>query len=249
MSSRQLRVALLVMALLRVTNPLWLVPHEGETRYTYERSRIAVEDGTLVYQRSDLSDFDAERRNSLNPVGCQHDDEEGTRACAFDQHLVDHAPVTVPQPPELRANPARPEFVRINDAYYRRIHDTRSDGSLNVTYDVERVTPQTVLAESAVNLSGVSSPSDGLLRRRVAITGNTETSYERLDDDELGNVYRLNGTYYTVVVTDVEHIFHDGFELLRYDLFRAMLAVPGVFILILFAWSLHSKAYERRERP
>lgn len=49
MSPRRLAFVLILGGILLVTNPVWLVPHEGEMEYTYERSEIHVENGTLTY--------------------------------------------------------------------------------------------------------------------------------------------------------------------------------------------------------
>ena len=232
MSPRRPTVALLVVAsLLLITNSLWLFPHEGETRYTYERSEVTVENGTLAYHGRGATGFGT---NNLNPVGCQPGDGQGGRVCAFDRHLVDHPPVTVPRE---QLGSARPEFVRIDGAYYRRIHRANfSSDPPTVTHDVERVEPRTVLAESALNLSGSteSPPDDSPLELRVAVSGDTTTSYELLGPDELGDVYRLNGSYYTVVRTDEVLVDH-GLDPLRYESSRLPLAVVGLLLLL---WSL-----------
>lgn len=240
---------MLVAGLLLVTNPLWLLPHEGDVRYTYERSGITVEGGSITYERVDLRDAEAERRNSLNPVGCQPDDEEGERACAFDRHLVDRAPVSVSQPVSLLANPTRPEFVRVGDAYYRRVREwNRTGTSRNATYAVRQVAPRTVLSQSAVNLTGATglSSGDAPVRYRVAATGSTIHTFEELRAEDLGEVYRLDGRYYTVVVTDLEPVSHDGLEWLRYEVPRLLLALAGAALV---GWSLLVAIVARREGP
>lgn len=71
------------------------------------------------------------------------------------------------------------------------------------TYDVERVSPETVLGAIATDVSGSGSSNlseDVRLEFRLAVAGGSETSFDRLADDELGNVYERNGSYYTVVV-------------------------------------------------
>lgn len=233
---RRTFVLLVVGGLLLVTNPLWLLPHEGETEYTYERSEILVENGTLTYDGAGVLGFSEE--NSLNPVGCQRYDDEQPRACAFDHHLVSHEPVTVPGRPWGVLDP---EFVRLDDGYYRRIHRITGSGENRTgTHDVERVTPETVLAESAVNLSGGSGAgSDDLpLAVQIAVTGETRTSFEDLDEDQLGTVYRYDGSYYTVVGTDDRSVDR-GLTYLRYELPRYLLASVGVLLLVgaLFVYS------------
>ena len=70
MVSRRTTLALLVVVgLLLVTNPLWLYPDAGESEYTYERSAVTVEDGTLTYDGVDAPHF--RRANDLRSVGCQ----------------------------------------------------------------------------------------------------------------------------------------------------------------------------------
>lgn len=212
-----------------LTNPLWLFPHEGDTRYTYERSEIVVENGTLAYHGADIPEF--AEQNNLNQVGCQPGDEGSARACAFDHHFVNHPPVTVPKK-LLESRDA--EFVRIDSAYYRRVHRVNgSGGNRTVTHNVERVTPQTVLREAALNISGRSGTvrDDLPLEYRVAVSGDTVTTFEDLDEPQLGNIYRQNESYYTVVGTGEKHIDH-GFGFLRYEIPRYILMSVGFFLSV-----------------
>lgn len=227
MSSRRISILLLVGGVLLLANPLWLFPHEGDTRYTYERSEIVVENGTLTYRGGDVRGLEDE--NGLNPVGCQYYDDEQPRACAFDRHLVNRPRVSVPM---NGLEPIRPEFVHINGAYFRRIHQLNETSDRTVTHDVERVSPRTVLAESAINITNWSQPvSDHLgLAGQIAVTGNSVTTFEYLRGDELGNVYRDNGTYYTVVATDEHHV-DSGPDALRYELPRYYLMGAGLLLL------------------
>lgn len=217
---------LVIVGVLLLTNPLWLFPNEGATKYTYERAEITVENGIFAYHGADIPDFAEE--NSLSRVGCQHVDDQA-RACAFDQHLGNHGPITVAWEGQ---GTTRPEFIRLADAYYRRIHRLNRS-SETVAYDVERVSPRTVLAEAATNISGVStSPSADLpLAFRIAVTGETVTSFEEPDRTELGRVYQLNGSYYTVVRTDESHIVH-GPDVLRYETPRSILVIVGGLLLL-----------------
>lgn len=218
MDSRKATVALLAVAgLVLVTNSLWLYPNAGEVEYTYERSEITVENGTLTYDGVETLEF--RRANDLQAVGCQWSDREGERACAFDAYLADNPPVSVPR--RRVWGHVSPTFVEIDGGYYRRIH--RRNGS-NVTHDITPVSPESVLRGAATDVSDHSTPDrdDAPLEYYVAVTGETVTAEERLDRDDLGDVYRQNGSYYTVVGTDrTVHRPVQGFhqsEPLRYGL-------------------------------
>lgn len=244
MPSRRATVALLVIGgLLLLTNPLWLYPDAGETHYTYERSAIVTEDGSITYDGIDHRRF--REQNDLEPVGCQRHDREGERGCAFDQHLVDHPPVTVPR--EQLSAIVEPEFVHVRGDYYRRTHNPNGSGSNEtVTHDVERVTPETVLAESAQNLTEISNTERGTvpLEFYVAVTGETVTSTERLDREDLGNVYRRNGSYYTVVATD-RTLNDRGPPVLQYENPRRILMLVGIVLLV---WAAQRVYIRRREQ-
>lgn len=230
MPSWRTTVALLVVVgLLLLTNSLWLFPDAGESHYTLERAEISVENETLTYQGVDHRRF--HEWNDLEPVGCQRDDEAGERACAFDHYLVANPPVSVPD--EKARGSIRPEFVRIQGDYYRRTHERNgSESNRTVTHDVEPVEPETILAESAVNLTGVGEIDrrDYRAELYVAVTGETVTSEDRLERDDFGNVYLQNESYYTVVVTD--KTYHDGPEFAKYDGPRRMLSYVGIFFLV-----------------
>lgn len=226
MSPQRLAILLVIGGLMLATNPAWLFPHEGDTRYTYRRSEIRVENGTFEYAGEEIHGF--AEQNSLNPVGCQPNDDEHPRACAFDHHLLTHESVTVPgQPSSLE-----PDFVRLNGTYYRRLHHINgSDGTYTGTYDVKRVTPETILTESALELSRQSGSVSDALLLRVAATGDSVTTFEDLDEEELGTVYRINGSYYTVVGTN-ERIIDHGLTFLRYELPRYLLVGVGVLLVV-----------------
>lgn len=137
-----------------------------------------------------------------------------------------------------------PGFVRLDDSYYRRIHQLNGSGpNRTLIHDVERVTPQTVLAERAVNLSGHPGVvSDDLpVADQIAITGDTRMSFEDLDEDRLGDIYLVNGSYYTVVVTD-ERVIDHGLAALRYKVPRYLLVSIGV---VLIGWGLFISMRER----
>lgn len=231
MADRRLWPALLVLvALLLVTNPLWLFPHEGETLHTYERSTVTVENGTLSYHGRDVGRFDDE--NDLTAVGCQaiDDADNQLRTCALDQYLVDHPPVSAAQ--SLKDDGSA-EFVRLGDRYYRRlVHENESSGTLAL--DVERVSPDVVLAESAYDISSVTAVRDSHdVRLRVLVSGETERSYTDLSDYGLGLLYERNGSYYTVVRTGASVVDHGPLvHNLRYEVPRYLLVALGVVVLL-----------------
>ena len=230
MVSRRTQAALLAVAgLLLVTNSIWLFPHAGKFEYTYERSEITVENGTMTYDGMDYYRF--RDRNDLQAVGCQRTDRDGERACAFDAYLSENPPVTVSR--QMSPGRITPDFVEIDGDYYRRIH--RPDDS-NVTHDVTQVPPRSVLTQSASDLSGHSVPDRGTvpLAYYVAVSGETVTSFEALERDDLGRIYLRNGTYYTVVGTD-RSVNHPGPEFQEYRAIRYALAFVGAVLLLLAA--------------
>ncbi len=224
------RLTLLVIGIVGVlllTNILWLFPHEGQARHTYERSEISISDGTLDYQGQRINRF--AEANSLVEVACQPPDDEQPRACAFDAHLVDHAPVSLPN---VRGGFISPEFVEIDDAYYRRVHRLDSDtDTAVVVHDVERVRASTLLSATALNLTGrsISENDDLPLEVRLAATGETVSTYTDLEEDELGRIFRVDDSYYTVVQTDRTVIDH-GLRFLRYEVPRYLLTALGLIL-------------------
>jgi len=190
---RALLLAVLGFALL--VNLVWLFPNEGSRQYTYDRAEITVENGTFDYRESGLRATGHEW-NDLAPVAC--DARDGGRACAFDQYLAANGPVTIP---DDEGYESRRAFVRLDDGYYHRTIEPVDDGA---TYDVERIAPRDLLAEVATNASLPPSADVGDLpfETRVAVTGDPASTTEVPDRDEVGQVYLVNGTYYTVVVTE-----------------------------------------------
>jgi len=192
---------LVVIGVAFVTNPFWLYPNNGETRYTYERAVITVENGTLTYEGADAEDF--ARANDLDDVGCQPRDERG-RACAFDSYLADAPPVTVPN---RSFRTEGPTFVELEDGYYRRL---RTDNESGMTYDVERVPHEELLSEVSTDISHANPgelSGDVNTATRVAVTGEPVTSLEPPATEDAagvdtGSAYEINGSYYTVVVAD-----------------------------------------------
>lgn len=239
MVSQKTTAALLAAAgLLLVANSVWLFPNGGEAEYTYERTDITVEDGTLTYEGVDYRWF--RELNDLQPVGCQRHDSEGERACAFDEYLAENPPVTVSR--QMSGGRITPDFVEIDGEYYRRIH--RSNES-NVTHNVKRVSPETVLEESANNVTGVavSDRRHVSLQYYVAVSGETVTKTEHPTRHDLGGVFRKNGTYYTVVATD-RTINQPPLEFQQYQALQYALGFVGLVLLLA---ATHLEFTRRRE--
>lgn len=95
-------------------------------------------------------------------------------------------------------------------------------------HDVKAVSPRTILAETAVNITGSSASGIGdlPLEWQIGITGDPRVTVEDLDENELGRIFRKNGSYYTVVATDKAVVDH-GFTFLRYEIPRFMLMLLG----------------------
>ena len=225
----RLAALLVLLGLLAVSNALWLFPHDGDVRRTYERSAISVEDGTFDYRGASMRRYHTE--NDLVDVGCQPGFDGVDRACAFDYRLLTEGPVTVP----VDGLAGSPRFVELDGAYYRRVATVGDSGT---TYDVERVPPERVLAEVATNVTATDAENvdgDAPLPIRVAATGEAVTTFERVEPDRLGRVYRRDGRYYTVVLTDetvVDRplVSRRGRELL--DLVGAALLLGGVVLVV-----------------
>lgn len=223
-SDRRLAALLAVLGLLALTNHWWLFPHEGDRRYTYEREPIAVENGTLTY---DYRTGEFHRENDLVEVGCEVlGDDTGSRACAFDAYLAEHGPVRTTA---HGVRETRPRFVRLDDGYYHRI--TERNGSKR-TYDVEPVALRDLLAAVAFDVSGITRDDvrgeNFGVGLRVAVTGDPRTTFEDLDDDDLGAVYLDDGAYYTVVRSGETRVDR---PLLSRDS-RGIVTVIGVFVLL-----------------
>ncbi len=220
---RTIALLAVVVGVLLLTNPIWVFPNEGDTRYTYERSALVVENGSFVYAGADRSGF--RERNALTPIACQLHETEQPRACAFDYHLVDHGPVTA----QDQLSGVEPDFARLRGGYYRRIvNRSVTDDNQYLTHDVREVAPRTILAETAVNVTGSSASDIGdlPLEWQIAITGETRSTVEQLDAHELGRIFLKDGSYYTVVATDDAVVDH-GLTFLRYELPRFMLMLLG----------------------
>ena len=216
---------LLVGGVLLLLNHAWLFPVADDPRYTFERKPIDVENGELTYLGVSDTLWHGEY-SDLNALDCQWTDTN-RRACAFDAHLVEHGPVTI-NPMEMYHD--YPEYALIDGGIYRRVI---SKNEAAHTYDVHRVPPRDFLSAVSNNISSLSveavRETTDRVPLKVAVTGETRQTIYRLDDDDLGRVYSLDGDYYTVVVTDKTYPeppvpISDGF--------RATLRILGIILLL-----------------
>lgn len=226
-------VLVLVVGLVLITNHMWLFPHANDMTHTYERTTIEITNGTFSYHNeADYASHEAyavlHDFNDLNDVKCQ-DGDDRSRRCGIDLYLLTHGPIHVPMD---TYSGTRPEFVRLENGYYRRIH--RKNESIS-TYDVKRVPPRELLATVAENITGhhpdnpKAADSIHGLSDSLAARGGTVTSVIGPEDTALGSVYLRNGTYYTVIVTDYSN--RDlGFSLADWG--GALLWLAGIIAVV-----------------
>jgi hypothetical protein len=183
-----------VLALALVTSGFWFVPNEGESRYTYDRAAVAVENGEITYagQESAFAEY-----NNLQAVDCQYYDGSGRR-CAFDAYLADHGPVNVSTGRYVAVSRSIPAFVELSDGYYRRVGESVDEGV--VAYDAEKLPPREVLGAIATETTG--GENSQFISRRVAVSGAETSLVEPSEVSGVGEVYRVDGTYYVVVVSE-----------------------------------------------
>lgn len=232
---------LAVLGVAALTNPLWLFPSEGQTQYTYERTEITVENGTLYYEGADVVPSSARYGAALNGVGCQWQDGLG-RACAFDYHILDDGSVTVEAAvPQERSGTA--DFVELNGSYYHRNTTGAENGT---TYSLEPREPRAVLSELARNVTGLDDPGDGRPALTAVYTGDPVTSFERPDPDggATGEVFLDNGTYYTAAITEFDVGDAPVFE----QWMRPILSIVGM-VLVLVVPLLALSEYRAWNRP
>lgn len=192
-------VLLLVGGALLAT-PVWLFPSEGEERYTYERVELAPADDEIVYQR-DIGWIVGGHHNDLRAVGCEGflESTGSSRLCAFEQSVAEDGPVTVSEG-AYAASSADPRFVDLRDGYYRRV--VRENGS-KVTLDVRPVSAEAVLENVSTDFTGVSATALKEYPATHALaTGSPVVSRQPPDSVRAGQVFRYEGAYYTVAVTD-----------------------------------------------
>ena len=197
--SRSTRPALLLaVGVILLLNHAWLFPMADESRYTLERKTIDVENGELTYYGVRETLWHGQY-SGLNALDCQGADTN-RRACAFDAYLVEQGPVTL-SPQEMFHD--SPEYALVDGGIFRRLI---SKNETAYTYDVQRVPPRDFLGAVAVNISSltVEAVEDTTDRdpQKVALTGEPTQTTDRLDEDDLGRIYHLDGDFYTVVVTD-----------------------------------------------
>lgn len=209
----------------------------------------AVENGTVTYREVVGIGLSDEVNGDLNEIACDNHDTH-SRACAFDAYLVTHGPVHLGERDSFHTEHS---FVYYNESYYRRI-DRDHDANDSVTYDVKRIRPRELLAGLARNLS---DDREVHLRSywptRLVVTGEPKTSFRAPDDPDdrslsyhirdqlgldpfdpdekdIGDVYRYNGNYYTVIVSEEEPEYPVSSGL------RGGLVLFGLALWIYLAW-------------
>jgi hypothetical protein len=232
---------LLLVGVAALANPLWLFPNEGERQYTYERTDITVENGTLYYEGADVVPSSATYGADLNGVGCQWTDGNG-RACAFDHHILADGNVTV-EAQVPHGSVGHPDFVELAGSYY---HRNTSEGENGTTYTLEPREPRAVLAALARNVTGLDDPGDGRPALTAVYTGDAVTAFERPERDggPTGSVYLANGTYYTAAVT----AFGEGDAPVFEEWMRPILSIAGM-VLLLVVPLLALSTYRGGSRP
>jgi hypothetical protein len=228
-------LVLLLVGVALFANPVWLFPDEGDERYTYERVRLAPADDEIVY-RSDVEWIVGGHHNDLRAVGCEGFVEStgSGRLCAFEQSLADDGPVEVRDVYADRG--ARPRYVDLWGGYYERVA-RETNGS--VTLDVRPVSAAAVLENVSTDFTGTSAAA---LREypatRALATGDQVVTRQPPESVRSGVVFRYEGAYYTVVVTEVGFVDR---PLISSGL-RAFLQLVGLLLtfvgtfLLLGAW-------------
>lgn len=192
--SRRQVVLLTVVALALVTSGFWFFPNEGQPRYTYDWAEATVENGEITYagQKSTYAEY-----NNLRAVDCQSYDGSGRR-CAFDSFLADSGPVNVSTDRYRASSRSIPAFVELSDGYYRRVGESVDEGV--VGYDVEKIEAAELLAGLGTETAG--GEDSQFISRRVAVSGAETSLAEPGEVSGVGEVYRVDGTYYIVVVSE-----------------------------------------------
>jgi hypothetical protein len=193
MSYNRRRAAVMaVIAVALATSSMWFFPAEGETRYTYDRAEVSIEGGEITY---DGKDGPNGRYNELEAVDCQRFDGGGRR-CAFDAYLAANGPINLSDR-DGGFDEAIPAFVELSDGYYHRV--TESVGEDTIAYDAEPIAATEVLA--AIGTETAGGADSQFISRRVAVSGAEQSLTEPSEVSGLGEVYRVDGTDYVVVVT------------------------------------------------
>jgi hypothetical protein len=211
-------LVVLAVGLVLVTSPFWLLtdagtnPSRGETVHVYEAEEIEYQEGVRGYIRAP---GDVER------LDCYFRSREGPD-CLFAAHVAQHGPVTV-NTSEFRRYDLGAKYVAVSDSgsrkpFYRRVIE-RNDR--NVTYSLEAVSAETVLADVAVNESELSP------KARPTLDGETVETYGR-PLHHAGEVVRSDGAYYLVHETGRWSADPNTFEAAFY---RAVAFVVGLGLL------------------
>lgn len=196
---------------------------EMKNEFNVDRAEEGVNNGTVEYKEIDRYTRIADIGYDFAHIACENHDPE-SRACAFDAYLVTDGPIEIKHQGSFDTDH---DFVYHDGKYYRRI-DRYHDANDSITYNVERIRARELLAGMARNISTEHSEVNrGIFshwHHRLLVTGEAKTSYVSPTADEswrvrarenigidafdpvheniIGNVYRYNETYYTVIVSE-----------------------------------------------
>ncbi|WP_132058534.1 hypothetical protein [Halorussus amylolyticus] len=181
-------LVLLVVGLVLVTSPFWLFadagedPHEGERVYAHEAAEIEYSEGVRGYIRAD---------GEIERLDCQYYDSKA--GCLFAAHVAQHGPVVVNVTDFYYPYDSGAEYVVVGDSdsekhFYRRVVE-RGEGT--VSYSLEAVAPETLLADIAVNESDLSP------KAARTLDGETVQTHGRPLPDA-GEVVRSDDGYYLI---------------------------------------------------
>ncbi|WP_458205268.1 hypothetical protein [Haladaptatus sp. NG-SE-30] len=166
------------LAILLLANPFYLFPHAGDAAYRYEAEKI---DYSRTYIRA---------HSQFAQVNCYNGHEPG---CLLAVKIAQHGPVTI-NTSGFRRYQTGAEYVALNDAndgpapFYRRVVN-RSDEQ--VTVRLEKIPPNTLLSQIALNESELSKPA------RKAMQGERVTVHGA-PLPEADEVVRKDGDFYVV---------------------------------------------------
>lgn len=210
--SRRRDAALLVLALVLLVIPFWIGQFDLDAdRYTYERTEVGVENGTIEYVEP--TTVPVAHLGISDDLGCESNNapDEG-RLCAFEHDLAESNRSIVTGYTSSSGGVSlswnrRYRYLQFPDGVYEQLtrtsNSTESPSELNGEWypmylDIREVDPETALRKLSMDASRWSVPD---VVRRAAETGEASTRGEanvpsdpiRLDD----------GTYYRVHESDV----------------------------------------------